>query len=66
MGAHGDVTCETCGKSYYELDDHTCNMDDVKAYVRELHEQIDELQRRIDELKSEAIAEMMAANFHRH
>jgi hypothetical protein len=36
MGAFGNYICEYCGASVFDLDDHECKVDDLKAVIREL------------------------------
>jgi len=50
MGAYGNVTCECCGESYYELDEHECDIDALRQRIREFKERIPELRRQIEEI----------------
>ena len=48
MSAHGNITCDMCGASYYELESHICDMADVKAELDALREQLAAAEQKMD------------------
>lgn len=54
MSAYGNITCQFCGVSYYELHSHTCEEDALRHEITRLREQVQQAERKIEKLLLEA------------
>jgi hypothetical protein len=41
MGAYGDLTCSYCYVTYYELDEHECDIADLKNRIDMLEAELE-------------------------
>lgn len=64
MGAYGNITCEYCNVSYYELDMHECDIEDVHRHIDDLKETIEMLTDKFNaqQICAEQYAIVMAEN----
>jgi len=69
MGAFGNITCDVCGGSYYELDAHECCMDEVNLQIIKRDDRIEELEHGIKWLHTNhnngQIADLVDAVYHK-